>query len=167
MDRASEKTLEHAYHRQQAHFSSPIVRERLDHPVIDTDIHTNDYAPALEDYIASYDGVQLVDELRKASQDRIERGGVNSGKTWYEQTPEERQYHRTSRAPWWARVTKNTLDAATYHIPELLYQRQAEQSLELVRQSLVRADGRRKVQNAFDTELEQLRDCKACDWSDT
>lgn len=66
------------------------MRERLDHPVIDTDIHTNDYAPALEDYIAQYGGVSLVDELRKASQDRIERGGVSDGKNWYEQTPEER-----------------------------------------------------------------------------
>jgi hypothetical protein len=103
------------------------VRERLDHPVIDTDIHTNDYAPALEDYVANYGGAKLVDELRKASQDRIERGGISNGKNWYEQTPEERHHYRTIRAPWWARVTKNTLDVATYHLPELLYQRQAEQ----------------------------------------
>jgi hypothetical protein len=103
------------------------VRERLSNPVIDTDIHTNDYTPALEDYVSSYGGAKLVDELRKASQDRIERGGVSNGKNWYEQSPEERHYYRTIRAPWWARVTKNTLDVATYHLPELLYQRQAEQ----------------------------------------
>lgn len=106
---------------------SRAVRARLDYPVIDTDVHTNDYGPALDDYVASYGGPQLVDELRKASQDRIERGGVSNGKNWYEQTPQERQHYRTIRAPWWARVTKNTLDVATYHIPELLYQRQAEQ----------------------------------------
>ncbi len=106
---------------------SAAVRARLDYPVIDTDVHTNDYAPAIEDYIATYAGVHLVDELRKVSADRIAAGSIGNGKSWYEQTPEERQHYRTVRSPWWARVTKNTLDVATYHLPELLYERQAEQ----------------------------------------
>jgi hypothetical protein len=106
---------------------SAVIRAGLDYPVIDTDVHTNDYSPALEDYVKNYGGAHLVDELRKASADRIGRGGVGNGKNWYEQTPEERKYYRTIRSPWWARVTKNTLDVATYHLPELLYQRQAEQ----------------------------------------
>ena len=109
---------------------SAAIRAGLDYPVIDTDVHTNDYSPALEDYVSNYGGAHLVDELRKASADRIGRGGVNNGKNWYDQTPEERQYYRTIRSPWWARVTKNTLDVATYHLPELLYQRQAEQGSE-------------------------------------
>ncbi|HEX6242780.1 MAG TPA: amidohydrolase family protein [Polyangiales bacterium] len=113
----------------KSHKPSPsaAIKARLDYPVIDTDVHTNDYSPDLEDYVAEYGGKHLVDELRKVSENRIERGGVTNGKNWYQQTPEERQYYRTIRAPWWARVTKNTLDVATYHIPELLYQRQAEQ----------------------------------------
>jgi predicted TIM-barrel fold metal-dependent hydrolase len=106
---------------------SVAVRQTLDFPVIDTDVHTNDYTPDLEDYVANYGGVKLVDALRKASAARIGRGGIGNGKNWYEQTPEERQYYRTIRAPWWARVTKNTLDVATYHLPELLYERQEEQ----------------------------------------
>jgi Amidohydrolase len=106
---------------------SAAVRARLDYPVIDTDVHTNDYTPAVEDYVASYAGAHLVDELRKASAERIDRGNYGNGKNWYEQTPEERQYYRSIRAPWWARVTKNTLDVATYHLPELFYERQAEQ----------------------------------------
>jgi hypothetical protein len=106
---------------------SAAIRARLDYPVIDTDVHTNDYTPAVEDYVASYAGAHLVDELRKASAERIDRGNYGNGKNWYEQTPEERQYYRTIRAPWWARVTKNTLDVATYHLPELFYERQAEQ----------------------------------------
>jgi predicted TIM-barrel fold metal-dependent hydrolase len=106
---------------------SAAVRARLDYPVIDTDVHTNDYTPAVEDYVASYAGAHLVDELRKASAERIDRGSFGNGKNWYEQSPEERQYYRTIRAPWWARVTKNTLDVATYHLPELFYERQAEQ----------------------------------------
>ncbi len=106
---------------------SAALKAKLDYPVIDTDVHTNDYTPALEDYVAQYGGNRLVDELRKASLDRIERGNTSNGKSWYEQTPEERQFFRSLRAPWWARVTKNTWDVATYHLPELFYQRQAEQ----------------------------------------
>ena len=113
--------------RNNAQSPSAAIRARLDYPVIDTDVHTNDYAPALEDYVAKYGGSALVDALRKASADRIERGGIGNGKSWYEQTPAERSYYRSIRAPWWARVTKNTLDVATYHLPELLYERQAEQ----------------------------------------
>jgi hypothetical protein len=107
--------------------ASAEIKAGLDYPVIDTDVHTNDYSPALEDYVSKYGGSHLVDALRKASADRIERGGIGNGKNWYEQTPEERAYYRSIRAPWWARVTKNTLDVATYHLPELFAQRQAEQ----------------------------------------
>ncbi len=66
-----------------------------------------------------------MDELRKAETSRL-NSKVN-GKDWYQQTPEERQYNRTIRSPWWARVTRNTLDLATYTLPELFYERQAEQ----------------------------------------
>lgn len=101
------------------------IRAQLNYPVIDTDVHTNDFTPAFEDYIANYGGSYLVDELRKAENSRL--NSRIEGKDWYQQTPEERQYYRTLRAPWWARVTRNTLDLATYTLPELLYERQAEQ----------------------------------------
>ncbi len=105
---------------------SAAVKAGLRHPVIDTDVHVNDYAPALEDYIQHYGGNALVDALRKALGGRfVTRTG--GGKDWYQQTPEERQYHRTLRAPWWARVTRNTYDLATYTLPALLYERLAEQ----------------------------------------
>ncbi|KAF1049187.1 amidohydrolase family protein [Xylophilus sp.] len=106
---------------------SVAVKRGLDYPVIDTDVHTNDYAPAVEDYIATHVGPQAVDALRKAGEERLSRAGVGNGKSWYEQTPAERQHYRTIRSPWWARVTKNTLDVATYHLPELLSERQEEQ----------------------------------------
>ena len=67
----------------------------------------------------------MVDELRKAEFGRL--NPKSEGKDWYQQTPEERQYHRTLRSPWWARVTKNTLDLATYTLPSLLAERLAEQ----------------------------------------
>lgn len=104
---------------------SAALKAKLDYPVIDTDIHTNDFTPDFEDYIANYGGSKLVDELRKAEFGRL--NPKSEGKDWYQQTPEERQYHRTLRSPWWARVTKNTLDLATYTLPSLLAERLAEQ----------------------------------------
>ncbi|MBF2047101.1 MAG: amidohydrolase family protein [Elainella sp. C42_A2020_010] len=104
---------------------SAAIRAKLDYPVIDTDVHTNDFTPALEDYIANYGGAKLVDELRRSENSRL--NSKSDGKDWYQQTPEERQYYRTIRSPWWARVTCNTLDLATYTLPELFYERQAEQ----------------------------------------
>ncbi|UJL34690.1 amidohydrolase family protein [Cylindrospermopsis raciborskii Cr2010] len=104
---------------------SAAIKSKLNYPVIDTDVHTNDFTPALEDYIANYGGSRLVDSLRKAESSRL--NSKAKGKDWYEQTQEERQYYRTIRSPWWARVTRNTLDLATYTLPELFYERQAEQ----------------------------------------
>ena len=45
---------------------SAAVKATLDFPVIDTDVHVNDYAPVLEDYVQHYGGGKLVDALRKA-----------------------------------------------------------------------------------------------------
>ncbi len=104
---------------------SAAVKETLDYPVIDTDVHVNDFAPAIEDYVQHYGGNKLVDALRKAQGSRFASRG--SELDWYQQTPEQRQYNRTLRAPWWARVTRNTYDLATFTLPELLYERQAEQ----------------------------------------
>jgi predicted TIM-barrel fold metal-dependent hydrolase len=105
---------------------SAALKAQLDHPVIDTDVHVNDYAPVLEDYIAQYGGPKLVDALRNALGGRFATRD-SAGKDWYQQTPAERQHHRTLRSPWWARVTRNTYDLATYTIPALLYERLAEQ----------------------------------------
>src|SRR5690606_26512659 len=85
----------------------------------------NDYTPALEDYVAHYGGTQLVDEFRRASNERAR--SESNGQDWYAQTPEHRHSQRPRRNPWWARVTDNTLDVATYHLPQLLYERQDEQ----------------------------------------
>ncbi len=104
---------------------SAAVKATLDYPVIDTDVHVNDYAPILEDYVQHYGGAKLVDALRRALGARF--ATKSQGRDWYAQTAEERQYNRTPRAPWWARVTRNTLDLATYTLPELLYKRLAEQ----------------------------------------
>lgn len=101
------------------------VKAGLDYPVIDTDVHVNDYNPVLEEYVQQYGGGELVDALRKVLGSRFNTR--SNGKDWYQQTQEERRYYRTLRSPWWARVTRNTLDLATYTLPELLAERLSEQ----------------------------------------
>lgn len=45
---------------------SAAVKAGLNHPVIDTDVHVNDYAPVLEDYVAQYGRNKLA--TRRAAQ---------------------------------------------------------------------------------------------------
>lgn len=101
---------------------SAAIRERLDYPVIDTDLHTIEFAPALEDYIAKHGGGWAVDQFRAA----INRGFGYLSNEWYDLTPEERARRRAVRPPWWALPTKNTLDLATVSLPRLLHERIAE-----------------------------------------
>ena len=59
---------------------SAAVKATLDYPVIDTDVHVNDYAPVLEDYVQHYGGGKLVDALRKALGSRFAtRSGGKTG----------------------------------------------------------------------------------------
>src|SRR3954470_15074996 len=101
---------------------SAAIRARLDYPVIDTDLHTIEFAPLLEDYIAKHGGPKSVDQFRAA----INRGFGYLSNEWYELSPEQRAANRSVRPPWWALPTKNTLDLATVSLPRLLHERTAE-----------------------------------------
>ena len=101
---------------------SAALRDRLDFPVIDTDVHTIEYTPLLEEYIEKIGGSPSVDKYRQA----IARGFGYLGNAWYDQSWEERRDKRSTRPPWWALPTKNTLDLATASLPELLYERLQE-----------------------------------------
>ena len=103
--------------------ASAAVKAKLDYPVIDTDLHTIEFAPLLEDYIHKYGGSAVVDKFRKG----LLRGSGYVANDWYDQTPEQRLARRSARPPWWALPTKNTLDLATVSIPRLLHERLAEQ----------------------------------------
>ena len=103
--------------------SSAAVKAKLDYPVIDTDLHTIEFGPLLEDYIHKYGGSTAVDKFRKG----LQRGSGYVANDWYDQTPEQRLARRSARPPWWALPTKNTLDLVTVSIPRLLHERLAEQ----------------------------------------
>ena len=53
----------------------------LDFPVIETGVQVDDAGPDLEDYVATYGGLHLVDELRKVGpgEGRLSKGNVGNG----------------------------------------------------------------------------------------
>ncbi|GAB7564597.1 hypothetical protein LG202_26370 [Methylobacillus methanolivorans] len=108
--------------RQRGSSASAKVRAQLDYPVIDTDVHTNEFNPLLEDYVAQYGGVNIVDEFRKS---------VKSGRSifakWFELSPQERLNQRAFRPPYWVLPAANTLDLAATGLPALLHERLQEQ----------------------------------------
>ncbi|MCZ6887056.1 MAG: amidohydrolase family protein [Gammaproteobacteria bacterium] len=92
------------------------IRAKLDHPLIDGDSHIIEYTPVLMDFIKEAGGEKAVADFGTQT-----RGGRSAG--WYQMNWDERRYHRTMRAPWWALPTKNTLDRCTAMLPKLYHER--------------------------------------------
>lgn len=107
---------------QKQRSKSAALRGRLDFPVIDTDIHTIEYAPLLDEYIEVISSAAIVDQYHKA----IAKGFGYLSNAWYDESWERRRDRRSARPPWWALPTKNTLDLATVTLPELLHERLQE-----------------------------------------
>jgi predicted TIM-barrel fold metal-dependent hydrolase len=92
------------------------IRAKLDHPLIDGDSHIIEYTPVLMEHFKTAGGEQVVADFSAQM-----RGGRSAG--WYQMTDDERRYHRTMRAPWWALPTKNTYDRCTAMLPKLYHER--------------------------------------------
>lgn len=101
---------------------SAVVRSGLDYPVIDTDLHTIEFAPLVEDYIDKIGGPAVVDQFRAS----IVKGFGYLSNEWYNLSREERRARRAVRPPWWALPTKNSWDLATVSLPKLLHERLGE-----------------------------------------
>ena len=86
------------------------VRQRLDHPVIDGDGHTQEYHPALVEYFREVAGPDLTERYLKL---RLK------GSAWHKADRGERMRKRISRPPFWNMPAKNTLDLATAMLPDL------------------------------------------------
>ncbi|MDH3239799.1 MAG: amidohydrolase [Alphaproteobacteria bacterium] len=86
------------------------LRQKLDHPVVDGDGHTQEYHPILLDYLKESGGAGLVDRYKQV------RFG---GESWQKQSREERFDKQTRRPPFWTMPAKNTLDLATAMLPNL------------------------------------------------
>lgn len=108
-----------ALERPKKKTRSAEIREQLGYPVIDTDVHTQEFEPAFLDYLAQVGGNKIVDRFR-------ERPPGAGRYRWFQQSWEERHAHRTARPPFWGRPTKDTLNLATVSLPKLLHERLQE-----------------------------------------
>jgi predicted TIM-barrel fold metal-dependent hydrolase len=106
-----------------AQTKSAAVRARLKHPVIDSDGHTIEFAPAINDYVKQIAGPELLARFGNIN-DLVAAGG------WHRQTRQERFDRRNIRPAWWGFPSKNTLDRATTTLPKLLYQRMEQFGLD-------------------------------------
>ena len=99
------------------------VRERVGHPIIDSDGHVVEFEPALLDYIRDAGGVKILERYKTAFDTAFYF-------RWNHLTPAERREQRAPRPVFWPYPAKNTYDRATAALPRLLYQRLDEMGLD-------------------------------------
>ena len=99
--------------------SSSEIRERLDHPVIDTDGHMMEHVPVFLQFLGEVAGGGAVERFKARSYESREN-------SWHTMTPEERRHRRMPRAPFWQSPAANTEDRATAMLPSLLRSRMDE-----------------------------------------
>src|SRR5215469_5579417 len=102
---------------------SAIIREKLHHPIIDSDGHTAEFEPVLFDYLREVGGARAVDRLLSLPDSPL-------AFRWYKLSPQERRDQRQIRPHFWVHPAANTLDRATSSLPKLLYQRLDEMGLD-------------------------------------
>ncbi len=94
------------------------IRERLDHPVIDSDGHLVEFRPVAMEYIARAGGTDMA--TRFAEQQR----STFLSRDWYGLSDDERMTQWTHRPPFWGEPLRNHgLDLATAQFPDLMYRR--------------------------------------------
>jgi predicted TIM-barrel fold metal-dependent hydrolase len=103
--------------------SSAVIREKLNHPIIDSDGHTAEFEPVLFDYLREVGGSRAVDRLLSLPDSPL-------AFRWYKLSPQERRDQRQIRPHFWVHPAANTLDRATSSLPKLLYQRLDEMGLD-------------------------------------
>ena len=91
------------------------IRQTLDHPVVDTDGHMLEFAPAMYDFVRKLAGPDMATRLEDTLKSNRAR--------YYGRTEAERRAGRLYRPPFWVAPTKNTLDRATAMLPKLMRER--------------------------------------------
>lgn len=99
------------------------VRQKLNHPVIDSDGHMIEVLPVMFDYLKQVGGPQMADRTWKAFQG----GSIGS---WYDMTPAQRRHHNVLRPAFWPAPSENTRDRATAMLPKLMYERLPEMGID-------------------------------------
>lgn|GEM_PF-4946809 len=100
------------------------IRQQLGYPIIDTDVHNQEFPPAFLDYLEQVGGTAIVEKFQ-------EHLPGSSGSKWFKQTWEERKAYRTTRPFFWTRPTNDALNLATISLPKLLHgvEKKAEEYL--------------------------------------
>jgi predicted TIM-barrel fold metal-dependent hydrolase len=102
---------------------SAVIREKLNHPIIDSDGHTAEFEPVLFDYLRDIGGSRAVDRLMALPDSPLSF-------RWYKLSLQERRDQRQIRPHFWVHPAANTLDRATSSLPKLLYHRLDEMGLD-------------------------------------
>ena len=94
------------------------IRERLDHPVIDSDGHLVEFRPVAMEYIVEAGGADMRKRFRE------EQRTTFLSRDWYGLSDAERMSRWTHRPAFWGEPLRNGgLDLATAMFPDLLYRR--------------------------------------------
>ena len=106
---------------------SAVIRERLNHPVIDGDGHFVEILPILWEYARGIGGLKTFEKIVADSKRFLNYDGygVNelAPKGWYESSPQERRDNHMIRPSFWIIPTGSALERATVTIPNLFRQR--------------------------------------------
>ncbi|MBW2423575.1 MAG: amidohydrolase family protein [Deltaproteobacteria bacterium] len=94
------------------------IRSSLDHPVIDADGHTTEFAPALAEYLKEV-GIS-------ANFNELFRDVLGAISDWYDLTPEVRVHKHMMKPPWWTRPMRIAQDRAAACFPRYLRSRMDE-----------------------------------------
>jgi predicted TIM-barrel fold metal-dependent hydrolase len=94
------------------------IRERLDHPVIDSDGHLVEVRPIAMEYITRAGGPDMATWFAE------EQRSTFLSRDWYGLSDADRMARWTRRPPFWGEPLRNRgLDLATASFPDLLYRR--------------------------------------------
>jgi len=90
------------------------IRERLDHPIIDSDGHDIEYLPLVREELRALAGQSAVDRFELMVKGAQLARGLDDA---------TRRAQGLMRIPWWGLPTQNTLDRASAMFPRLLHER--------------------------------------------
>lgn len=94
------------------------IRNRIGHPVIDSDGHFLEVMPLVVDFVGEVGGAEMKERYRKGLDEAV-------GVDWHKMTQEQRNYEFVTAPGWWFESPK-TLDRVTTTIPKLLHERMDE-----------------------------------------
>ena len=94
------------------------IRERLGHPVIDSDGHLIELRPVAMEYIAKAGGADMAERVLE------EQRSTSLSREWYGLSQAERMSRWARRPTFWSEPLRNHgLDLATATYPDLLHRR--------------------------------------------